>query len=213
MRPVSRFRHSSTRDLYLYWDEKRKGERCLNREDLEPSEIRHILPDIFILDVDDIDGAQFRIAGSRVCAVTCRELQGQKFAKDWEGEAHDKIFAGIQAICNSGAICIVTFYGIVAGDHRQEFEMVLLPMRSNGSTRINRVVGAMAAMETPYWLGMKPLIARDIQNVRVLWPTTNAPQMTETNQRSVISLQAALWQSTKILRRAKHLTLIEGGKA
>ncbi len=215
MRPNSRFRHATTRDLYIYWEQNRKGMKALSREDLEPNEIRHILPDVFILDADDIENATFRIAGSRVCAVTCRELQGQKFLKDWHGENRDKIMAAMEAICTSGAVSILSFHGISSSDQRQEFEMVMLPLRANGSNRINRILGAMVATDSPYWLGMRPLIARDIENVRVIWPTATVPSITgpRLGKESAIGLGASIWRSPRVLRTSGHLTLIEGGKA
>jgi len=49
------------------------------------------------------------------------------------------------------------------------FEFTLLPLIHTGST-INRLLGAITAVERPFWLGTKPLVKFEILEVRLHWP-------------------------------------------
>ncbi len=52
MSTVPRFFHPSSDELYSYWNARRGGRQAPFRSEIEPSDIRNLLADIFILDVD-----------------------------------------------------------------------------------------------------------------------------------------------------------------
>ena len=76
-------KHASTREVFDYWNERR-GERVApERYDIDPGAIRRALGDTFILSFDPKAGPQFRLAGTRLCALLCRELKGEAFLNLW----------------------------------------------------------------------------------------------------------------------------------
>ena len=77
-------KHPSTRDLYNYWNERRGARLAPERGEIEPSEIRQVLGDTFVLACDGIGNHPFRLAGTRLCSLFGRELKGESFVKLWE---------------------------------------------------------------------------------------------------------------------------------
>src|SRR6195256_811879 len=73
-------KHPSNREFYAYWDEKRGGARAPDRSEIEPSAVRELLGDIFVLSFDSAAGHPFRVAGTRVCALLGRDLKDQSFS-------------------------------------------------------------------------------------------------------------------------------------
>jgi hypothetical protein len=57
-----------------------------------------------------------------------------------------------------------------------DFEMLVLPLGHRGRTNV-RVLGALASMETPYWLGISALGPLSLGSLRYLDATRPAPVM------------------------------------
>jgi hypothetical protein len=70
-------RHASIRELFDYWNERRGRRPAPERADIEPSAIRGVLADTFILFFQPRIGHPFRVAGTRVCALFGREIKGK----------------------------------------------------------------------------------------------------------------------------------------
>src|SRR4051794_37663355 len=69
-------KHAASRMLYAYWDGARGERAAPERSEIEPGAIRHILADTFI-QIGAHGAAEFRLAGTRLCAPFGRELRGQ----------------------------------------------------------------------------------------------------------------------------------------
>ena len=54
-----------TMELHAYWNRLRGARSAPERNDVDPSAIRGVLADTFVLDFDEGRGFPFRIAGSR----------------------------------------------------------------------------------------------------------------------------------------------------
>ena len=61
-------KHPSNREFHAYWNDKRGAARAPDRSEVEPSALRGLLGDIFVLSYDATAGHPFRVAGTRVCA-------------------------------------------------------------------------------------------------------------------------------------------------
>jgi hypothetical protein len=124
-----RFGHKATEELFHYWDGRREGRPAPDRSDIEPSDIRTILPDAFILEVDANHGYSWRLAGTRVCALHCRELKGRDFLADWHGEERATLTALLDAVVREAAVAIIQIDYVAECRKTLEAEMVLLPLR------------------------------------------------------------------------------------
>ena len=160
-------KHPSTRAVYDYWNRKRGGRPAPDRADIDPGAIRHALGDTFMLAADFIDQIRFRLAGTRVCALFCREIKGDAFVELWSEQSRDKIEALLDVVNSEtlGAVAGVTAH--TADGNETILEMLLLPLAHGGHARI-RALGILAPMAPPYWLGETPVVELELGTLRLI---------------------------------------------
>ena len=149
-------KHPSNRELFDYWNERRGARLAPDRADIEPSAIRHVLGDTFVLEVNGVENHLFRIAGTRLCALFGRELKTESFTKLWQRTAQNAIRELISVVTEEKVGIVASVTGATSDDTLAPvgLEMILLPLgyQTRGDAR---VMGAMAPMSVPYWLGAK----------------------------------------------------------
>ena len=84
-------KHPSSREFFAYWDRMRGNAPAPDRSDVEPSAVRELLGDIFVLSYDAEAGYPFRVAGTRVCALLGRDVKDQSFSALFTTEARREI--------------------------------------------------------------------------------------------------------------------------
>jgi hypothetical protein len=166
---VATMKHSSTRAVFEYWNKRRGMRPAPDRSEIEPSEIRLALGDTFMLAADFVDQLRFRLAGTRVCALFCREIKGEILSEAFGGPSR-KAVEELLAIVNEETV------GVVAGlkahteeGHEAELEMLLLPLAHSGHARI-RALGVLAPTVPPYWLGAQAVASLDLVTLRHISP-------------------------------------------
>lgn len=214
-------RKPSTRELFAYWNELRGARSAPERRDIDPTRIRHALANTFILEATEAGEFRFRLAGSHLCSAYCRELKGRSFARLWHARDRDAVETLIKAVTDDHAVALLTFSG--SGQHAAQvsFETILLPLRHNGTTN-TRIIGAITAMEEPYWLGMHPILEQRISGLRLIWP--DDPSADLPGQDLSARIDADLGHEAEVVAgelpdagrpgtgRYAHLSVIEGGK-
>lgn len=166
-------KHPSTQAVFEYWNRRRGTRPAPERGDIDPIEIRHALGDTFMLAADFVDQLRFRLAGTRVCALFCREIKSEAFAELWS-EASRKAVGELLAIVeeeNVGAVA--GLIGHTEDGDRVELEMLLLPLAHSGHARI-RALGVLAPAEPPYWLGVRPVSELALTTLRHIGPEAKA---------------------------------------
>jgi hypothetical protein len=166
---VVTMKHPSTRVVFEYWNKRRGTRPAPERSDIDPTEIRHALGDTFMLAVDFVDQLRFRLAGTRVCALFCREVKGEAFLDIWS-EGSRKAIGELLAILkeeNVGAVAGLT--GHTEEGDLAELEMLLLPLAHSGLARI-RALGVLAPATPPYWLGARPIGEFALATLRHIGP-------------------------------------------
>ena len=162
-------RHTSSRELYGYWNVQRGERPAPERSDIDPAAIRHALGDMFILAVDFVEEHRFRLAGTRVCALFTRELKGEAFGGLWS-DASGRLVRNLLNVVaeeNTGAVAGVN--GITADGDKLDLELLLLPLAHQGHARV-RALGVLAPAKTPFWLGEKPLQSLELGALRHVGP-------------------------------------------
>jgi hypothetical protein len=166
-------KHPSTRAVFEYWNKRRGTRPAPDRTEIEPSEIRLALGDTFMLAADFVDELRFRLAGTRVCALFCREIKGEVFSEAFS-EPSRKAVEELLAIVNEETV------GAVAGlnarteeGHEGELELLLLPLAHSGHARI-RSLGVLAPAVPPYWLGAQAVASLDLVTLRHIGPETKS---------------------------------------
>lgn len=212
-------RKPSTRELFNYWNELRGTRSAPERRDIDPTRIRHALANTFILEAVDGD-FRFRLAGSHLCSVYCRELKGRSFVKLWHDRDRDAIETLIKAVTDDHAVSLVTFSGTAQSNSNLSFETILLPLRHNGTTN-SRIIGALTAMDEPYWLGLHPILEQRISGLRLIWPDDHAADLGNEDLSAGLGTRVSPFASKVVemprpstagRRRYAHLAVIDGGK-
>jgi hypothetical protein len=200
-------KHKSSQQLYEYWNRLRRDRIAPERSDIEPGDIRGVLGDTFILQANEENDVQFRLAGTRLCAAYGRELKGSDFLDLWTGEDRDAMSTLIDSVRDQATACVVGVAGSTLDGNSLPMELLLLPLLHQGQSSL-RLLGAFSSWSHPFWIGDKPIVSQKISSMRLIWPTD-----TQTGLRKVAgepTLVAARGQDkVKVVR---HLMVFDGGK-
>lgn len=213
---------ASTRTLYDYWNGLRGSRSAPDRRDIDPTRIRGALSNTFILELNDTKEYDFRLAGSHICAAYARELKGRSFSRLWHARDRDAIDTLVRAVTEDHAVALVTFQGITAISTKLVMEAILLPIRHNGSTEA-RMLGAITAVDEPYWFGVQPVMEQRITGLRLIWPDdVSIEDMAQDIAASVpvemaaggggAPMPMAATVFGRAARRYAHLAVIDGGR-
>jgi hypothetical protein len=215
---------TSTKTLYDYWNQLRGSRSAPDRRDIDPTQIREALANTFILELNDRSEFDFRLAGSHICAAYARELKGRSFSRLWHPRDRDAMETLIRAVTEDHAVALITFQAVNAAQARMSVETILLPIRHNGVTS-TRLLGAMTAIDAPYWFGVQPVMEQRITGLRLIWPDDLsvediARDIAAAVDNDVVAVAAA--QGTpapmaavvfgRAARRYAHLAVIDGGR-
>jgi hypothetical protein len=159
-----------TRDLFGYWNRVRGARAAPERSEIEPGQIRTILADTFILETDVAAGFPFRLSGSRVCAITGQEMKGESFLSLWLGPDAATLADALTTVSDDAAVAVIGARGATELGRQVDLELGLLPLRHCGRTHA-RVLGSLAAVETPYWLGSCAVTRFELTSLRMIWPS------------------------------------------
>ena len=209
---VSRMKHASSRELYQYWNAIRGTEAAPVRTAIEPADIRTILCDMFILEVDHRRLYPFRLAGTRLCAAYGHELKTTSFLGLWEEGDRKQINLILSAVAGEARSAVVGTQARAGTGRSISFEMVLLPLiqGDGGDSRYDRILGVLAPLDLPYWLGLDPIRTQSVASARLMWPNEDAL----VGARG-LSLQPEVELTTANAspdRRRERFVVLEGGK-
>lgn len=160
----------ATRELFNYWNQLRGARAAPERADVDPATIRSILGDTFILEANEGAGYPFRLSGTRICAITGHEMKGELFLDLWRGPDRATLLGALATVSDDAAVAVVGVQGSTELSRKVDLEIGLFPLRHRGRTH-SRVLGAMAAVETPYWVGACPVTRFDLSSLRMIWPS------------------------------------------
>ena len=197
-------RHNTSKKIFNYWNNLRGARVAPDRTEIEPSDIRDMLGDTFILEVDQFYRTiSFRLAGTRLCSAYGKELKSVGFLGLWDELDNLTIFDAVKQVYERSKPCTISYISQSAGNKFLEYEIVLLPLL-NSTSETMRILGTAVPSETPNWIGVDPIVNNRIKTVRTIdlpervTPPALAPSLPPSD------VSAA--------RRVAHLTVIEGGR-
>lgn len=209
-------RQDGSIELFHYWNGLRSGRPAPKRTEIEPSDIRSLLADTFILEKDARGEAIFRLAGTRLCAIYGRELKGFAFSSLWK-EKDQRLIARLAfSVFNMKSVVVITFSGFSRGRRTNPFELLLLPL--DGGSESPRCLGIISAAARPFWLGADPVREAQIEAVRVVDPDREPLFLRNRTSISVPGLvpSVSALRQTGIVpgagRRIRHLVVLDGGR-
>lgn len=190
-------KHRASQSLFAHWSERRRERPLPERGEIDPGAIRGALGDTFVVAFNEREEHPFRLAGTRICALFGRELKGTPFTRLWT-----RPLAGIADLVRIAADESI---GVVAGacghsadGDSLDLELLLLPLRHWGHTHV-RLIGTLAPLRSPYWLGAKPVGPLTLTEHRYVGEV--APDRN--------TLAAA---ADNVVRLQQRLTVYDGGK-
>jgi hypothetical protein len=166
-------KHASTRELFSYWNARRGSRSAPERGEIEPSAIRGVLGDSFILSFEPSLDHPFRLAGTRVCALFGRELKTEPFVHLWDAPDREQLRDILTIVADEAIGTVAGATGATEDGASVELELLLLPLRHHGDLR-SRVLGALAPNEVPYWLGRHAVKKLTLGSLRHLDPGRDA---------------------------------------
>ena len=161
--------HKSSNQLLKYWDTVRNGRFAPNRFEIEPAKIAGILPDVFILECADISTYRFRLAGTRVCTSLDHELRGCNLLDYFSGDDRQAVQNLLHNVIKDGAGAVMEFECTNGDRERAVFEMLMLPIMHSDQT-VSRILGSIAALTQPYWIGTIELRQLKLMSFDLIWP-------------------------------------------
>ncbi len=139
-------KHPSNRDFYAYWDEKRGGERAPDRSDIEPSAVRELLGDIFVLSFDPSVGHPFRVAGTRVCALFGRDLKDRSFSRLFAAECRREIEDIVNVVAEEMLPAVAGITATAQNGSPAHLELLLLPFNARAHSPLS-LTGSLVSFE------------------------------------------------------------------
>lgn len=170
-------RHQVTKDLFAYWSRLKGARAAPDRSDIDPGAIRQILADTFIIEVDAERAFPLRLAGTRFNALWRREQKGASFVDLWREGDRTSVCAALATVIDGVTPIVAGARTLGEEPDSLDVELLLLPLRHFGKTH-SRILGSLASIYQPAWLGLRAITPLELVSLRVVEPErkrANAP--------------------------------------
>jgi len=204
-------KHSSTREVYTHWNEQRGVRPAPERDEIDPAAVRKSLGDAFVLASSFSRQHHYRLAGTRVCALFCREMKGESFTGPWETASQRALEDLLKIVGEESVGAVAGATGYTHDGAEIELELLLLPLAHRGHARV-RALGVLAPISKPYWLGAMPVENLTLTALRHLDPAVEsipAPILTSVPDEPVLGPDEPLPEGAQF---RKGFVVYEGGR-
>lgn len=147
-------KHEATRTLFDYWNRLRGARTAPERSEVEFAAIRHLLADMFMLEVDAEHRFPFVLSGTRVNALGCTEQKGCSFLELWAEPEQRAIAAVLLTVIDASCPVLATANAAPEDWPVHEIEILFLPLGRPGHERA-RILGLISPSAPPRWLGLR----------------------------------------------------------
>lgn len=204
-------KHKNSFELFDYWTEKRGKSAAPNRTDIEPADIRTLLPHVFICDLNDDGQLNFRLAGTALCALHGRELKGTAFSALWLADGTRNAGRTGTSVASAATPAVLSLDCLSNGGRVAQAEMLLLPI-TGPSGRNDRLIGMLSIFEPPYWIGHEHIVGFSTTGVRFL--DQNRDPLFLANRPEIKLPNAPNFASgfANNRRQVGHLVVLDGGR-
>jgi hypothetical protein len=162
-----RLKLAPCQELFAYWNALRGARGAPERNDIEPSAIRGVLADTFILEFSAADGFPFRVVGSRTNALFGRELRGAPFLEIWRRDDAAEVARVLESAADGAQPFLIGGRGGPDGVAPLDLEVLVLPLRHHGATHA-RAFGCCAPSASAAWFGLLPIRPLAVASLRAL---------------------------------------------
>lgn len=162
-------KHKASQDVFAYWNELRGTRLAPDRSEVDPAAIRSALGDTIMLAREPGQRAMFRLAGTRVCALFGRELKNEAFHPLWDVGSRHELYMLLADAGDESAGFVAGATARVGDGDPVSMELLLLPLFHRGTTD-NRLIGTLAPLSRPRWLGTQPAHSLTLTSWRSVGP-------------------------------------------
>ncbi|SFB37077.1 hypothetical protein SAMN03159496_03184 [Rhizobium sp. NFR07] len=134
-------RTRATEEILNYWNGLRGLAPAPLRSDLDPSALRHFLPNLFIVAGSAPATLSFALAGTRICELFDRELRGVDYQTIWGEDAGPRPKEIIDNVLLYERAALLEVRLSPDGEDRP-YDLLLMPLRTVGHVS-DRVLGAL----------------------------------------------------------------------
>ena len=197
-----------SRELHAYWNALRRERSAPERSEIDPSAIRGVLADTFILGVDRAGRYPVRVVGSRTNALFLTELKDRAFIDLWRDEDRREVGLLLASVSDEAAPVLAGASIGPRGMRPLELEVLLLPLRHHGATH-SRILGACAPTSMPTWIGLLPTGLMHLLSFRVLGPAEYQTSEADAKAASEAAPTSVFGAMPQVQRRG-HLLVFTG---
>jgi hypothetical protein len=193
-------KHATSRMLFAYWDALRRERAAPDRADIQPGALRHVLADVFILELEADQPALFRLAGTRCAALFGRDLRGAAFTSLWQADRREEAAGYLQTVTSETVGMVLGLTAHAESGAEVGLELLLLPLRYQARPHA-RVLGALSPACTPSWAGLVPVTHVETRTRRVIIPNR------------LLRASGPERDRAASVERRRGLVVVEGGRA
>jgi hypothetical protein len=171
----SQILHPINRKLFQCWNALRNGKKVPRRADLALKSIGPILSHVAIIEATKLtEGVRFRLAGTALRSIFCRELTNTDLFDPWNTKDKLALRAMLSMALDDTEPINVRFTVHASETHVETVEAVFLPMQEKG-----QFLASFASFAQPYWLGTHRIIKQEILSIRTITTAGNASECRE----------------------------------
>ena len=126
--------------LYGYWQRKLQGRRMPARSDIDPLDLKSVLPNLILLDVQPkpLD-FRYRVAGTRTYDIFGFDLTGRSVRDIGPSPVADGVWASLEALTRDGYPQHVHLEFATPKGYARSYRVLRLPLGDDGVT-VDRVL-------------------------------------------------------------------------
>lgn len=132
--------HESLRTLYAYWDRKRDGRAMPGRSDIDPIDLKPLLPLLMLIDVvPDERRYVYRLVGTREAEMRGKDPTGKPISEAYYAEAPGETAQVLDHVVKTCEPAL--FRGVYQpfASRTQSEEVIYLPLSADGNA-VNMIV-------------------------------------------------------------------------
>jgi hypothetical protein len=174
---VITFTQPTSKAAYDYWNALRNGQPLPRRRDIDPAQLRALLPHITLLESASAEQTHFRLAGTAVCQAFGRELRDHGLLPLWDA-AHRGLIAGaLSASLSQATPLLLRFHGHALGRAPLPGEWLMLPLLDDRGAP-TRILASFASARDKF--GTKAFTRLTLLGAETIVPNRDRVELTLT---------------------------------
>ncbi len=207
----------SVLNLFHYWNRLRNCSPAPRRVDIEPSDIRDVLSQVFILESHGFDTDMvFRIAGTSISNFMGRPLRATSFRGLFQNQNQPVISRLMRNCYQDRSVIVLELMAYSKTSRQTPLELLMLPLQNEDGG--SRIFGCIVPQTQEFWHGMDIIARLDLQSIRLVDPEREPLFLANRPKIDVLPTlapaeEALIFESEIPTQKGVRLLVIEGGKS